>query len=298
MKASVNILGLESTVGRDVQGVIDVAVAADRKGIDFVSLGDHLGFNRETHEERRQSYGFPFVLEEPWPEPITFLTAVAACTTQIRLSAFVLIAPLRPALLLAKQLATLDRISNGRVMMGLGVGWQEKEFRAAGMPFDGRFGDLEDYVGAMRSLWGPPPASYKGRNFEFDDFYSFPLPVQGAELPILFGLKPTDRNLDRMARLSQGWALNPADRADFVEKSRELKRRCAEYGRDPEQLEFEVGQGAKWTSDGKLDRDAIRAGVQGAEEDGATIVSFLVRDYCRTEDEIEPFLDFVASLKG
>lgn len=297
VKVGINILGLQSFVGGTVRDVLDVVVAADRKGIDVVTTGDHLGFNRKAHEVRRETHAFPFVLEEPWPEPITFLTAVAALTTRIRLSTFVLIAPLRSTLLLAKQLATLDNISNGRVTMGLGVGWQEEEFAAGGMAFDGRFGDLEDMVTGMRALWSEPPASAKGRHFEFDDFYSLPLPVQGAELPILFGLKPTPKNIDRMARLSQGWALNPADRREFISTVQELKRLTASYGRDPDALEFDVGQGVSLTGEGELDKDGIRRRVRKDENDGATTVSFLVRDFCKTREEIDPFLDFLVSLK-
>ena len=298
VKVSVNVLGLQSLVGDSVRDVLDVVVAADRKGIDIVTLGDHLGFARKAHEVRRETHAFPFVLEEPWPEPIAFLSAAAALTRQIRLSTFVLVAPLRPTLLLAKQLATLDNISNGRVMMGLGVGWQEEEFAAAGMAFEGRFDDLEDMVTGMRALWSEPPAAAKGRAFEFEDFYSLPLPVQGRDVPILFGFKPTAKNLDRMARLSQGWALNPADRPQFAEKAAELKRLAAGYGRDPEQLEFEVGLGAAWTADGTLDRDAIHAQAKRAMDDGATIVSLLARDCCRSKEEVGPFLDLVASLKS
>ncbi|MCB2047120.1 MAG: TIGR03619 family F420-dependent LLM class oxidoreductase [Novosphingobium sp.] len=297
IKVGVNILGLQSLVGGTVKDVLDVVVEADRKGVDYVTLGDHLGFQRSAHETRRQTHAFPFVLEEPWPEPITFLSAAAALTERIRLSTFVLIAPLRPTLLLAKQLATLDNISNGRVTMGLGVGWQEEEFAAAGMTFEGRFGDLEDMVTAMRALWSEPPAKASGRHFHFEDFYSLPRPVQGADLPLLFGIKPTQRNIDRMARLANGWALNPADRKEFVDTVKEVKRLAAAYGRDPDALEFDVGQGPSITQDGALDEETIRRRVRQDEADGATIVSFLARDFCKRPEDIGPFLDFIVSLK-
>src|SRR5690606_9846182 len=80
VKVSVNVLGLQSLVGGGVRDVLDVVVAADRKGIDIVTLGDHLGFARKAHEVRRETHAFPFVLEEPWPEPIAFLSAAAALT--------------------------------------------------------------------------------------------------------------------------------------------------------------------------------------------------------------------------
>ncbi len=297
IKVGVNILGLQGLVGGTIKDVLDVAVAADRKGVDYVTLGDHLGFQRSAHQARRETHAFPFVLEEPWPEPITFLSAVAALTSQIRLSTFVLIATLRPTLLLAKQLATLDNISNGRVTMGLGVGWQVEEFAATGMEFEGRFGDLEHMVMAMRALWSEPPAKASGRHFHFEDFYSLPRPVQGANLPLLFGIKPTPRNVDRMARLSNGWALNPADRKEFVSTVKEIKRLAEGYGRDPDALDFDVGQGPSLTQEGALDTETIRRRVRQDETDGATIVSFLARDFCKNREDVEPFLDFIVSLK-
>ena len=297
IKVGVNILGLQGVIGGTVRDVLDVVVAADRKGVDYVTLGDHLGFQRSAHQTRRETHAFPFPLEEPWPEPIAFLSAVAALTSRIRLSTFVLIVPLRPTLLLAKQLATLDNISNGRVTMGLGVGWQEEEFAADGMVFEGRFGDLEDMVTAMRALWSEPPAKASGRHFHFEDFYSLPLPVQGADLPLLFGIKPSPRNIDRMARLSNGWALNPADRKEFAETVKEIKRLAAGYGRDPDALDFDVGQGPSLTQEGELDKDTIRARVRQDEANGATIVSFLARDFCKSRDDVETFLDFIVSLK-
>jgi hypothetical protein len=100
-----------------------------------------------------------------------------------------------------------------------------------------------------------------------------------------------------MARLSNGWALNPADRRDFVSTVAEMKRLAASYGRDPEALEFDVGQGPSLTGDGALDTATIRARVRKDEADGATIVSFLARDFCKTRDDIEPFLDFIVSLR-
>lgn len=298
IKVGINIQGLQGQIGGTIRDVLDIVVAADRMGVDYVTLGDHLGFNAAAHRVRRETHRFPFTLDEPWPEPITFLAAVAARTERIRLSTFVLIANLRPALLLAKQLATLDTISNGRVMMGLGVGWQEEEFAAAGMAFDGRFGDLEDIVTALRALWSEPPAKASGRSFHFDDFHSLPLPVQGARLPILFGLKPSPRNIERIARLADGWALNPADRAIFAATVQEIKARAAALGRDAATLEFDVGQGCIRRSDGLIDGDAILARVREDETNGATAVSFLARDFCRTREDAAGFLEMVVGMKG
>lgn len=297
MKVGLNVTGLEAFYG-GVDGVLDAVRRADEKGVDIVYCSDHLGFSRRAHEERCRTHGFPFVLEQPWYDPLSFLSAAAVLTKRIRLSTFILVAPLRPALLLAKQLATLDVLSKGRVTMAFGVGWQDDEYRAAGMAFQGRFADLEDQVLALRALWGPTPANSRGRTFEFSDFYSLPAPVQGAGLPILFGLGPSSKNLDRIARLGQGWAMAPSDRPVLKDKAEELKDLFAVHGRDPGQLEIHVGQSAILSADGSLDHAAVKAAAQVAVVDGATTVSFLATGFCKDASQIDDFLDFIVGLKS
>jgi probable F420-dependent oxidoreductase len=298
MQLGLNLMASEALFDGDVSKVLEMVALADRKGADFVTISDHLGFSRSAHALRRQTNKFPFVLEQPWYEPISFLSAAAALTKRVRLSTFVLIAALRPTLLLAKQLATLDVISKGRVTIGLGVGWQEDEFRAAGMPFDGRFADLEDTIHAMRALWGPAPAKARGRNFSFEDFYSLPPPAQGAGLPILLGFKPTPRNLDRIARLAEGWAVDPAYRSIFKEKAEELRGLYRQHGRDPSKIEMHIGQGAIRTPDGAIDWTAVRAGFHAAAADGATTVTLMISDFCGKASEVEDFLDHAVALKA
>lgn len=291
-------MGAEALFNGEISGVLETVVLADRKGVDLVSLGDHLGFSKSSHASRLETHKFPFALEQPWYEPITFLSAAAALTKRIRLGTFVLIAPLRPTLLLAKQLATLDVISNGRVTISLGVGWQEPEFRAAGMPFEGRFGDLEDMVNGMRALWGPPPATFKGRNFEFEDFYALPTPAQGRDLPILFGLHPTAKNFDRMARLAQGWAVDVAHRPIFAEKAREYREIIAQHGGDPAKAELHVGQRIIHGANGEFDKAAVRDSVRELVTEGGTTVTFRLADYCKRAEDIDSFLDYAVGLKA
>jgi probable F420-dependent oxidoreductase len=298
MKVGLNVTGLEVFYGGDLTGVFDVISRADEKGVDIVYCSDHLGFSGAAHAARRASHGFPFELEQPWYEPTLFLSAAAFQTRRIRLSTFVLVAPLRPALLLAKQLATLDVLSGGRVTVALGVGWQADEYRAAGMCFEGRLGDLEDQVEAMRALWGAAPASGRGRRFSFEDFHSYPLPVQGQGLPMLFGLGPSTKNLDRIARLAQGWAMAPSDRPLLRAKARELASLSERHGRDPSDLEIHVGQSAVQAVDGSLDRGAVRSAAKAAIDDGATTLGFLATGFCRSAREVDEFLDFIVDLKG
>ena len=89
-----------------------------------------------------------------------------------------LIATVRPVALLAKQIATLDQLSDGRTAIGIGVGWQEAEYTATNMPFDARFGRMEDTVAACRELWTNAPATFKGRDFSFENYHCLPLPIR------------------------------------------------------------------------------------------------------------------------
>ncbi len=297
MKIGVNFMGAERLFDGAVPPVLDAVAEADRMGIDLISNCDHLGFNEDAHAERRRTHGFPYDIDQSWLEPIAFLSAAAAVTKRARLSTFVLVAPLRPALLLAKQLATLDVISGGRVTMGLGVGWQEAEFAAANMPFEGRFGYLEEMVLACRALWGQAPANFAGKHINFEKFHSRPFPAQGAKLPILLGFAPTDRNFARIARVADGWAVNPVNLPEFAERVATLKRIVAEYGRDPATLQIEVQFGPVGRADGAIDYDATAASAREWVRAGATTLSPLLITFCQESGEISAFLEWAAGLK-
>jgi probable F420-dependent oxidoreductase len=297
MEVGINTMGAERMFGGDVGGVLDFVVQADQRGVDLISTSDHLGFNRKAHADREVSHSFPFVLEQPWYEPMSFLSAVAAVTKRVRLSTFVLIAPLRPALLLAKQLATLDQISKGRVVIGLGVGWQVEEFVASDMSFEGRFGHLVEMIEAFRALWGEPPANYKGKTFAFEDFYSLPRPVQGADLPVLIGLTPTPRNIERIAKVAQGWAVNPAGLDTFGDNVAALRKAFVAEGRDPDKVEVHMGAGPVHKSDGSIDYAATREAALPWAKAGATCLSFRAADFCRSPADVEAFFDFLIGMK-
>jgi probable F420-dependent oxidoreductase len=297
VKVGLNFMGAEGLFEGALGPVLETVTKADRMGVDLISTCDHLGFNAAVHAERRRTHGFPYGLEQPWIEPISFLSAVAAVTKRARLSVFVLVAPLRPPLLLAKQLATLDVLSGGRVTMCLGVGWQQAEFDANNIPFEGRFGYLEELVLACRALWGGAPASFHGKQINFDDFHALPFPVQGARLPLLLGFAPTDRNFERIARVGDGWAVNPAGIGEFAERVVALKRITAAHGRNPETLEIEIQFAPIRKTDGTIDYAAsAEAAVQWTKA-GATTLSPLLISFCKEAKEIEGFLNWVMELK-
>ena len=177
MEIGVNVLGLEALFDGKVRPVLDFAARADSAGIDLICTGDHLGFNADAHAQRVVEHNFLFPLDHPWYEPISFLSSIAAVTERARLGVSVLIATVRPAALLAKQVATLDSLSEGRAVMGFGVGWQEAEYTATNMPFDARFGRMEETVAACRELWTNAPATFKGRDFAFEKYLPPSLPA-------------------------------------------------------------------------------------------------------------------------
>jgi len=295
MRIGLDVFGAERFYGGDHRGVLNLAAEADRRGVDLITTSDHLGFSREAHAERVRDNGFPFDLEHPWLEPMSLLSAVAAVTERVDLGVYVLVAPLRPALLLAKQIATLDVLSRGRARIGMGVGWQQAEYDAAGIPFERRFGRLEETVAACRELWGAPPASFTGTGFAFDDFHSLPRPVQ-ARVPVIFGMAPSKRNFDRIARVGDGWTAAPAD-MDRLAESVALLRACfEEHDRDPADAEVQIMLPAVADGAGGVDLDAMAASAKEAQELG--VDTLLVRPSALDigPDDVDALLTWVVGL--
>ena len=129
---------------------------------------------------------------------------IASNTKKINLATAILIAPLRSPALLAKTAATLDAISQGRLELGLGTGWQEEEYHASGISFKNRASIFWETIDIIKKLWGANPISHKGENFEFEDIWCLPKPAQ-EDLPLFFGLKMNDENAKKIATYGHGW---------------------------------------------------------------------------------------------
>src|SRR3954465_6149142 len=142
-------------VDGDWRRLLDIARVAEDAGVDRMVVTDHivLGSGTDAYAWGR----FPTAPDGPWLEPLTCLTAIAAVTTRLRLATGVLIAPLRPAAVLAKTVATLDVMSGGRVDLGGGVGWHREEYDAVGLDFRARGRLLDETMAACRALWSELP---------------------------------------------------------------------------------------------------------------------------------------------
>lgn len=165
-------------------------------------LCDHVVMG--THPEAYSWGAFPGAVDDPWLEPLSVIGAIAGATRQVRLGTGILIAPLRPAALLAKTVATLDVLSGGRIDLGVGVGWQAEEYGAEGLDFTARGQLLDDTIGACRALWGALPASFTSEHIDLRDVYCSPQPVQ-SRLPVWFGGTLNARNVRRIRELGDGW---------------------------------------------------------------------------------------------
>ena len=202
MQLSLGIPNFGGWPGADLRDLLGLARAADDAGVDRLVVSDHvvLGRNLDAYRWGR----FPTGPDGAWLEPLTCLTAFAAVTSGVRLSTGILIAPLRPAVLLAKTVATLDALSGGRVDLGVGVGWQKEEYDALGVDFTRRGALLEETVAACRELWSSMPASFAGDHVRFTDVFCSPQPAQ-RRLPVWFSGTLTDRTVRRVVELGDGW---------------------------------------------------------------------------------------------
>ena len=143
--------------------------------------------------------------DEPFPEPLATLAVIAGATSRIRLITAILIAPLRPPVLLAKTAATVHALSGGRLVLGISTSWHQEEYAAVGVPFEERGQRLDDAVGACRALWSAAPAAFSSRTISFEGIYCVPRPEHADDIPIWFTGKMRKQLVRRVAEHGQGW---------------------------------------------------------------------------------------------
>ncbi|HEY3696667.1 TIGR03619 family F420-dependent LLM class oxidoreductase [Phenylobacterium sp.] len=283
MKISFQTYKVQEWFGGDIMGVVELARRADELGVHQVNMVEHILMGTDFSNYPYGDFGVG--PEYPWFETISVLSAIAAVTRNIRLSTGVMISPLRPAPLLAKQLATLDNLSRGRVDIGIGPGWQRAEYDAASIPWERRFSRMTDQLRACKALWTQAPASHHGEFYSFDNVYSTPFPVQPGGVPIWFGFALNDRNLDRIAELGDGWLPARETPAQMAEGIRRIKDAMAAKGRDPDRLQVRAGlhgpPGRRSDLNAALDRIPELAAA------GATVVEISPAAFCKSPEQAE-----------
>jgi probable F420-dependent oxidoreductase len=175
--------------------------------------------------------------ENPIPDPYVWLSYAAAVTKTIKLATGIIILPQRHPFYVAKEAATLDQLSGGRHILGVGIGWLEEEFKALKVPFEKRAPITDESIQAIRSLWSEGATSHKGEYYEWPTVESNPKPV-GGSVPIVIG-GHTKAAARRAARHGDGFFPARSDKLD--ECMAEIKAECERIGRDPSEIEITSG---------------------------------------------------------
>jgi len=171
-------------------------------------------------------------------DPLLALSAAATVTTRLRLGTGVMLAAHHHPITLAKQIATLDRLSGGRFLFGVGAGWNRGEITNHGVDFDTRWRQALEHVAAMKAIWTQDEASFAGRWVNFERILSWPKPVQRPHPPVLLG---TIQPSELVVRHADGWLpLSIAHPGELAERIALLHRRAADIGRDPASIEVTV----------------------------------------------------------
>jgi probable F420-dependent oxidoreductase len=184
-------------------------------------------------------------------DPIVALSYAAALTRSIRLATGISLIAEHNPVVLAKQIASLDFLSNGRFALGIGIGWSEEEFTALGVPFKGRARRTAEYLEAMRKLWGEDRASYQGEFVRFDGARMYPKPVTREKLPVYFGGESLQA-LRRVANYGTGWVGSNLSPAETRQKLALLHEMARHTGRNPQEFRIIVLPGISHFSPDQL----------------------------------------------
>ncbi len=232
-------LAFASSVGTDPGSALEIARVAEAVGFESVWGGEHVVMPTTINSAYPYTADgkIPATPETPIPDPLIWLAYVAAAAPTLRLGTCILILPQRNPLVLAKEVATLDHLSGGRVELGIGVGWLEEEFVALGVPWERRGRRNDEYLEVLRTVWSGNHVEFHGEFVDFAPLTSTPLPPQGRDLPILVG-GDTPVAMRRAARLADGYFPGESDADRLAELIAAVRVECKKHDRDPSSLEI------------------------------------------------------------
>lgn len=273
---------------RNLRALLDVARQIEDAGIDDLAMSEHVVM---AHRPEKYPFGaYPHRFDEPWPDPFATLAAIAAVTHRLRLITGIVIAPLRPPVLLAKQAATLHALSEGRFILGVSTSWHEEEYAALGVPFHERGARLDDLLGACRALWGAQPASYSSPSISFESLLCVPHPEHAGDIPIWIGSANTPRMVRRVTRYGKGWMpfVGPEPRPFEMMASgvQALRDAFVAAGRDPAELEV----GALLLPRGRSLEQALEEDVPRFKQAGVTMLRVQFSMFVDSLDALPRFL--------
>ena len=264
----------------DSIGPGELARLAEERGFESIWFPEH------THIPASRRTPYPGGGELPGEyarlyDPFLALTAAATATERLKVGTGICLIVERDPITTAKEVATIDHLSGGRFLFGVGAGWNEEEMENHGTNPRTRFGLMRERIEAMKAIWAEEEASYHGRHVDFDPIRSWPKPLQEPHPPILVGGN-SDGALDRVVALADEWIPNPETRlSELAGRIAELQRRAAEAGRERIPVTFYAV---------KPEAEALRR----YEDAGVDRAVFYLPPAGR--DVVEPLLDAFAEL--
>lgn len=226
------------------EAYLAVAKAAEKAGFDFLSVNDHLIVPDKLGSAYPYTQGGVWSASEHGHcfDQLATLAFIAGCTERLRLLTSVMVVPHRPVIATAKMLSTIDVLSNGRLILGVGAGWMEEEFKLLGAPFKDRGAATDEYVEAFKELWTKERPAYKGRHVEFKDLIFAPKPIQKGGPPIWVGGE-SPAALRRTVKLGDAWYPGNNNQQKPMDTPKRLAAGIAELralsekmGRDPKTI--------------------------------------------------------------
>lgn len=218
--------------------IVQTAQLVESLGYESVWTFEHVivPVNYDSKYPYNKSGNMGAAPETNFVDPLIALAAVASATTTLRLATGVNILSQVNPIYMAKQAASLDFISNGRFMLGVGIGWLREEFEALGVPFERRGARFDDYVMGMRKIWSGEVVSHESDFISWNGFKSYPLPIQNPFPVIMGGVK--GKIFERTAQLGNGWFAPTGDPAELMNHMKTLQKECDAIGRDVSEIEI------------------------------------------------------------
>jgi probable F420-dependent oxidoreductase len=267
------------TPDRDLRALVRIAQDAEDAGIDGVMLSEHIVLGPSAGAQGRpanpRDYAAPGNQDPatPWPDSIVLMSAIAAATSRVRLIGAAIIAPLRHPLLLAHQLATLDLLSEGRLVVQPTVSWHREEYAALGVPFEQRGELLDEHLAAWSELWRASPASFDGHHYSFHDVYLEPKTFRPDGPRLWFGGSSVGPWIVRRL-VAHGHGFHPFGQPTAAQMQ-PLVDAMAAAGRDMAELEIIGGiRGELAPGDSVADLARAAAAIPAQLEAGYTTICF------------------------
>jgi probable F420-dependent oxidoreductase len=262
-----------------------VARRAEELGYHSLWLGDHIVIPEQINSPYPYtadgSAGFP--RRAPFPDPFVVLGCIAGQTRKILLGTSVIIIPYRNPLHVAKAVATVDLVSGGRFLFGVGIGWMKEEFEALGEKFAERAKRTREYLQIMKTLWQGEPTNFQGEFFSFPEVHAVPRPVQNPHPPIIFGGESLAA-LRRVADLGDGWQPGLIPLEKLQEQMAQLRELMKQRGRDFSSLSISLLSPAS-----DLMQDPERLSQLSELGVGETVLFFSGADAQGTISQLEDF---------